>query len=196
VSRECAEWLNPMEPAQYLDSASQGLGFFHVDVSEEVNRSGYLRFMDNCTILTVEEGFIEESEIVEGLQKLFDQNWHWQLKEIEDFRYLVRFPPHKQISSTLISDITYFKMKKEDVLVSLKAWTGDIEPYDSLDEVWVQMSGIPSKWSNWRTFRQISCSLDKLLEVDWNSLFTSFFGMVRVKISYMGLGYQRKGCMR
>jgi hypothetical protein len=45
------------------------------------------------------------------------------------------------------------------------------------------MSGIPPKWSNWRTFRQISSSLGKLLEVDWNSLFTSFFGMVRVKIA-------------
>jgi hypothetical protein len=56
---------------------------------------------------------------------------------------LVRFPPHKQIASTLISDTTYFKMKKEGVLVSLKAWTRDIDPYDILDEVWVQVSGIP-----------------------------------------------------
>jgi hypothetical protein len=80
------------------------------------------------------------------LQKIFDQGWQWQLKEIEDFRYLVRFPPHKQIASTLISDTTYFKMKKEGVLVSLKAWTGDIEPYDTLDEVWVEVGGIPTKW--------------------------------------------------
>jgi hypothetical protein len=45
------------------------------------------------------------------------------------------------------------------------------------------MSGIPPKWSNWRTFRQISSSLGKILEVDWNSLFTNFIGMVRVKIA-------------
>jgi hypothetical protein len=68
-------------------------------------------------------------------------------------------------------------------LVSLKAGSGDIDPYDSLDEVWIQISGIPPKWSNWKTFRQISSSLGKLLEVDWNSLFTSFFGMVSVKIA-------------
>jgi hypothetical protein len=88
------------------------------------------------------------------------------LKEIEDFRYLVRFPPHKQIASTLISDTTYFKMKKEGVLVSLKAWTGDIEPYDTLDEVWVEVSGIPPKWGNQKTFRQVASSLDKMMEVD------------------------------
>jgi hypothetical protein len=112
-------------------------------VIKEPSRSGYLRFLDNCAILIVEEGFIEEEELLESLQKLFDQKWQWQLKEIEDFRYLVRFPPHKQIASTLISDTTYFKMKKEGVLVSLKAWTRDIDPYDILDEVWVQVSGIP-----------------------------------------------------
>jgi hypothetical protein len=33
-------------------------------------------------------------------------------------------------------------------------------------------------------FRHISSSLGKMMEVDWSSLFTSFFSMVRVKIAY------------
>jgi hypothetical protein len=150
-----------LESAQYLGSAAQGLGFLHVDVVDEGNKSGYMKFLENCTILSIEEGYIEEEEIVEGLQKLFDQNWQWQLKGIGDFRYLVRFPPHKQVATTLISDITYFKLHKEGVLVSLSA-----DPYDALDDVWVQISGIPPKWSDWRTLRQVSSSLGKLLEVD------------------------------
>jgi hypothetical protein len=112
VGRGSPEWSKPLEPAQYLGSAVQGFGIFHVEVYDEVNRSGYLKFLDNYVVLTVEEGFIEEEEIVESLQKLFDPRWHWQLKEFEEFKYLVRFPPHKQIASTLISDVTYFKMKK------------------------------------------------------------------------------------
>jgi hypothetical protein len=32
VGRDCPDWLKPLEPAQYLESAAQGLGFFHVDV--------------------------------------------------------------------------------------------------------------------------------------------------------------------
>jgi hypothetical protein len=55
----------------------QGLGFFHIEVPEEVNMSGFLKFLDNCAVLTVEEGFIEEHEIVESLQKIFDQNRQW-----------------------------------------------------------------------------------------------------------------------
>jgi hypothetical protein len=95
IGTDCPEWLKPLEPPQYLGSVAQGLRFFHVDVSDEGNRSGYMKFLNNCVVLTVEEGFIEEEEIVESLQKLFDQNWQWQVKELEDFKYLVRFPPQK-----------------------------------------------------------------------------------------------------
>jgi NurA-like 5'-3' nuclease len=64
----------------------------------------------------------------------------------------------------------------------LRAWVGDIEPYDELDEVWVQIRGIPPRWSDWKTFNQIASSLSRMIEVDWNSLFTRFSNMVRVKI--------------
>jgi hypothetical protein len=37
-----------------------------------VNKNGYLNFLDNCAILTVEEGKINEAEIVDSLQMLFD----------------------------------------------------------------------------------------------------------------------------
>jgi hypothetical protein len=175
--------MKPLEPVQYLGSAAQGLGFFHVEVQEEVNRGGYLKFLDNCDVLAVEEGDISSEEIVENLQLLFDQKCHWQLRELEEFKFLVRFPPQKQISDTLISDVTYFRLKKEGVLVSLRTWTRDVEPYDTLDEVWVQIRGIPPKWSDWKTFNQIASSLGKMVEVDWNSLFSSFFSMVRVKLA-------------
>jgi hypothetical protein len=65
---------------QYLGCAAQGLGFFHVEVMEEGNRAGFLKFLDNCAVLTIEEGEIEPNEIVENLQTLFDKKWHWQLR--------------------------------------------------------------------------------------------------------------------
>jgi hypothetical protein len=119
---------------------------------------------------------------VDNLKLLFDQRWPWQLREIEEYRFLVRFPPHKQIATTLISDTTYFKMKKEGVLVSLKAWTSDVESYETLEETWVQIRGVPHKWSNRKMFSQIASSLGRLIEIDWNSLFSSFFSMIMVKV--------------
>jgi hypothetical protein len=103
----------------------------------------------------------------------------------------------KKIADTLISDTTYFKMNKPRVLVFLKAWTGDIEPFDILEEAWVQISGVPPKWCNWRSFRQISSTLGDMVEVDWNSLFANFFGMVRIKKpTRMFLRSLRKECLR
>jgi hypothetical protein len=67
--------------------------------------------------------------------------------------------------------------------VSLRAWTGDVGPYDVLDKIWVQIRGIPLKWRDWKTFNQIASSLGRMVEVDWNSLLSSFFSMVRVKIA-------------
>jgi hypothetical protein len=75
IGREWLEWSKPMESAHYLGSATQGLGFFHVDVVGEENRSGYMKFLDNYVVLSIEEGFIDEEEIVEGLHKLFDLSW-------------------------------------------------------------------------------------------------------------------------
>jgi hypothetical protein len=59
-----------------LGSAAQALGFFHIEVVEEENRAGFLKFLDNCAVLIIEEGDIEQAENVENLQVLFDKKWH------------------------------------------------------------------------------------------------------------------------
>jgi hypothetical protein len=58
VGTNCPEWEKPMESALYLGSAARVLGFFHVEVQEEENKGGYLKFLDNCAMLTIEEGEI------------------------------------------------------------------------------------------------------------------------------------------
>jgi hypothetical protein len=47
--------------------------------------------------------------------------------------------------------------------VSLRAWTGDVGPYDVLDKIWVQIRGIPLKWRDWKTFNQIASSLGRMV---------------------------------
>jgi hypothetical protein len=45
------------------------------------------------------------------------------------------------------------------VLAFVRAWIDDIEELYTLDEVWMQISGVLPKWSNWRSFKQIASSL-------------------------------------
>lgn len=42
--------------------------------------------------------------------------------------------------------------------------------------------GYPSKWANWWTIKDIASRLGILSEVDWPTLFSSFFANVRIKI--------------
>jgi hypothetical protein len=56
-----------------------------------------------------------------------------------------------------------------------------MEPVGQLKDVWVQIKGVPPKWCDWGTIKEIASSLGKLGEVDWQTLFSSFLSIVRVK---------------
>jgi hypothetical protein len=83
-----------------------------------------------------------------------------------------------------IKFVPYFNLRKEGMLVEVVERIGDLEHFTELSEVWIQVEGIPPKWCDWRIFAQIASSFDMLLEVDWSSLFKSFYENVRIKIAY------------
>lgn len=67
------------------------------------------------------------------------------MKQLDEYRFLVRFPPQKKIDDLVITNkgFAYFYPEKKGVMVSLKAWDGEIEPIGELQEVWIQVKGIP-----------------------------------------------------
>jgi len=153
-----------------------------VDVSPEDDRFKLWNGFENCGVFTIEEGEMDQETILRNLRVLFDADWPWQLRSMDEFSYLVRFPPGQRVDRIVINKISYFYLEKGTVMASLKVWNGNIEPVSSLTEVWVQVRGVPPKWCDWVTFRQVASTIGKLVEVDWQSLFASFFAMVRVKV--------------
>jgi len=63
-------------------------------------------------------------------------------------------------------EANYFYLKSNTVMASLKVWNGDIEPVGQLIETWIQIRGVPPKWSDWTTIKEIASSLGMILEVD------------------------------
>jgi hypothetical protein len=139
---------------------------------------------DNYGVFTIEEGEMDEEGVLKTLREKCDKEWHWNLMKMEDYKYLVKFPPHKRVvDSVAMGGISYFYLNRGAVMASLKVWDGEIEPVGQLTETWVQVRGVPPKWNDWQTVREIASSLGRLMEVDWQSFFSSFFGMIRIKIN-------------
>lgn len=97
--------------------------------------------------------------------------WPWQIRELEASKFLVRFPPHKKVDD--IKNYPSFNLRKVGVQVEVLEWIGDTEPYRELQEVWVQMKGIPLRWCHWKVFAQISSGFGLMINVDWATYWHS-----------------------
>lgn len=137
--------------------------------------------LTNCGIVKVKSRSVILAELESKLSVIYCKEWPGQIREMEPGQFLVRFPPHKKVAD--IKNYPSFNLRKEGVQVELLEWFGDLAPYAVLQDVWVQMKGIPPKWCHWRVFAQIASSFGLMVEVDWSTLFKSFYEVVRVKIS-------------
>ncbi|TVU13626.1 hypothetical protein EJB05_37046, partial [Eragrostis curvula] len=149
----CPEWKKPQQSTKFLGSASKVLGFFHVDVESRPDRVNHWANVDNCGSEVTKE------EIIRNLQKIFDKDWSWCIRELGEYSYSVRFPPDSKVESIVFGGTTYFYLDKEGVMVSLKAWSGEVQPVEELVDTWVTVRGVPPKWNDWETIQQIASSL-------------------------------------
>lgn len=104
------------------------------------------------------------------------------MKKSNEYKYIVRFPPDRKVEKLVIGKASVFDLNRPGVVGSLSVWNGEIEPIGSLVDVWVLIQGIPPKWVDWKTMCEVSSSIGRMIEVDWQALFNSFFSTVRVKI--------------
>ncbi|XBI06488.1 hypothetical protein VPH35_134498 [Triticum aestivum] len=55
--------------------------------------------------------------------------------------------------------------------------------YDTLEETWIVIEGLPPKWISWNIISQLSTMLGVLVDVDWHTIFRSFYEKVRIQVA-------------
>lgn len=153
----CPAWKRDHPIAAYVGSASQGLGFYHLEVPD--NESTQWLNLTHCGVVRVKTGLISLAKLETELSEIYSKDWPWQIRELEKGNFLVRFPPNKRVAN--IKNYPSFNLRKEGVQVEVLEWIGDMQPYSELQEVWVQMKGIPPRWCHWRVFAQIASGYDR-----------------------------------
>ncbi|KAM0882455.1 hypothetical protein ACQ4PT_032274 [Festuca glaucescens] len=176
----CPEWNKDHPVADYFGSANSGLGFYHIDVPD-AKETQWLNFR-NCGVVVVKKGVTNLSDLEKNLTLVFCKNkkWPWQIRELDPDSYLVRFPPWKKVEDLI--EFPAFDLEADAVTVKIIAWDKEVVAMSELSELWVTVKGIPPKWCAWKNFAQVASVLGILMDIDWPTLFKSFYVSVRMKV--------------
>ena len=112
---ECPVRKSGHRYATYVGSAANGVGFYNIEVPEV--HEPQLIDLRNCGKLFIETGEITMEELKWELASTFNAaNWPWQIRQLDEWCYLVRFPPNKKVED--LADFVSFNLRKEGVSVS------------------------------------------------------------------------------
>jgi hypothetical protein len=167
-----------MTMTQFYGSASSGLGFFHV----EVDKPAVVAWLNMVNVgIAIVDGVISMEELKQNFNDIWKTNWPWQIRKLEENKFLVRFPPGKKIKDLV--GFPSINLKKKGVSVSFMDWNGDIPAYSEMQETWVKVEGIPPKFLSWRVMMRVSTSLGIPIDVDWHEIFRSFYKVLKVNVA-------------
>jgi len=81
--------------ARFVGSAANGLGFYQVEVPEVKDQ--LMADVSNCGKVYIDTDEITKEELIKELAISFNPTWPWQVRQVDEWCYLVRFPPDKKV---------------------------------------------------------------------------------------------------
>jgi hypothetical protein len=127
---ECPVIKRPPQITNYIGSVATGLGFFHIKIPDVVVNP--VATTKNCVLVLIEEGNITKSELAKEFVGIYRTNWPWQIRELTQWSYMVKFPTHLPVDQVI--GYARFGLTKHGVWVKVEAWNDDPEHVEVLKE--------------------------------------------------------------
>lgn len=94
---DCPVRKKPRNPAKIVGSGAPGLGYHQIDVPD-VNDQ-HIGAKKNVGIVYVESGQVDKKELAHNFSLIYKTNWPWQRRRLDEWTFLVKFPPHIPVES-------------------------------------------------------------------------------------------------
>jgi hypothetical protein len=118
----------PHHFARYVGSAATGLGFYHIEMPP---KPPVLK--GNIGLVTLYDGKISAEELAKEFSGIYRTNWPWQIRILDSWSFLVKFPPHMDVEE--VAGYPCFGLTKEGVTVKVEVWKGIIDYFGKMQEV-------------------------------------------------------------
>ena len=136
---DCPVKKRPRQLAKFVGSAASGLGFYHIECPEAVVNLVVTGI--NIGMVVVEEGDLTKEELAKEFSDIYNANWPWQIRDIGQWCFLVKFPPHIPVEQVI--GYPRFGVGKIGVLVRVEKWDSRaVDPVEIVKEAWMKVTGL------------------------------------------------------
>jgi hypothetical protein len=105
----------PPPAARLVGSGIKDLEFLHVEIPEG---NGLQFGISNIGIVFIEAGEVSKEELAKEFSVIYKTNWPWQIRTLDSWSFLVKFPPHLRVED--VASYPCFGLVKEGVTVNVK----------------------------------------------------------------------------
>lgn len=116
-------------------------------------------------IVFVEIGQVTKDELAQNFSAIYKTNWPRQIRKLDDWTFLVKFPPHIHVDQ--VAGYPLFGLPAKDgVTVNVEVWKGELEHFEDLHNIRVELEGLEPNWAESAILGQFAFAFGTLLDVD------------------------------
>lgn len=122
---------------KFIGYAARGLGVLLVQSSREALD---VENPNPMALITVKSGVINETQLIDRFNYMFNWNWQWRCKGHGTNAFLMRFPNKGRLME--LSECDDFTLLGTEAVINVSRWGFDSQAVGKLHTVWVKFDKV------------------------------------------------------